>query len=454
MVGLLLFLSIISIVLGHLFKVYRWKQLIETYEKTNDENLIDALSIGYLINYILPYRIGDIVRAILSGKKMKNGISFSFATIILDRIMDVIVVAILFIVFYLIGYNTQVLRDSMTFYIIFAILLIISLTISLRYNKYIKMAIKKIAGIFNEKIELSLLKLTWSFIQSLKDLLHNSNKIKVMVSTILMWGFYLLSYALYAFSINKTGNNVSTLDVFMSFFSKNNLDLTTYTAIQSYISSYTIITLIYIILPIVILLIVAFVISKLKSREVTTKEVENVIELLPHINPKDRLTFLETYFSGEKKEYFRNYIKINRDVIILKDFSAGSNATTMLCQYKGNNIFRKYSIGEDAKKLYEQILWINNHRNLLPLTNIIKYLYEDDACYYDMEYIPEAITYFNYIHSKPINESWKILESVLEDLSKKLYTTNVKSASKELLDRYIETKVIREFENNRKIKMH
>lgn len=452
MVALLLFLSVISIVLGHLFKVYRWKQLIETYEKTNDENLIDALSIGYLINYLLPYRVGDIVRAILSGKKMKNGISFSFATVILDRIMDVIVVAVLFVTFYMIGYNSQVLRDSMLFYILFAILLIMSLTISLKYNKYIKMAVKKIAGIFNEKIELGILKLTWSFIQSLKDLLHNSNKIKVILSTILMWGFYLISYALYAFSINKMGSNVSTLDIFMSFFSKNNLDLTTYTAIQSYMTEYTIITLLYIILPIILLLIIAFIISRLKNN-VVTDEAE-YIELLPHINPKDRLIFLETYFSGEQKEYFRNYIKINRDVTILKDFSAGSNATTMLCQYKGNSIFRKYSIGEDAKKLYEQILWINSHRDILPLTNILKYSYVDGACFYDMEYIPETITCFNYIHSKPTNESWGILENVLEDLSKKLYTVNSKPASKELLDKYIETKVIRKFENNRKIKTY
>lgn len=440
MLEILLTLSIISIVLGHLFKVYRWKQMIETYEKTDDSNLICALSIGYLINYLLPYRIGDIVRAIFSGKKMKNGISFSFATIILDRIMDVIIVAILFTVFYIIGYTSQVIKDSMIFYIIFTILLIGTLGISLKYNKYIKMAIKKVAEIFNEKIELGILKLTWSFIQSFKDLIHNVNKIKILFSTILMWVFYLISYALYALTITKAGSNASIIDVFMSFFSKNNLDLTTYTAIQSYMVNYTKITLLYIIMPIVILLIIAFIVSKLSKK---IKQDDEKMELLPHINPKDKLAFLETYFSGEQKEYFRSYIRINSDVAILKDFSAGSNATTMLCQYKGKSIFRKYSIGEDSKKLYEQVVWLNKHKDILPLAKILRYSYEEKVCFYDMEYIPEAITCFNFIHSKPINESWSILENVLNDLTQRLYITNKTDASKELIDKYIYTKVIR-----------
>ena len=56
-------------------------------------------------------------------------------------------------------------------------------------------------------------------------------------------------------------------------------------------------------------------------------------------NEDDRLIFLESYFSdASKKDYFINYLTVNRDVSILQDFSAGSNAKTMLCN-KEENIF-------------------------------------------------------------------------------------------------------------------
>ncbi len=437
MITIILIGSIVSIVVAHILKVYRWKQMIEIYEEISVSNLINALSLGYFINYLLPYRIGDIARAIMVGKKMKNGVSFSLATIVLDRIMDVIVVAVFFGIFYLVGYKT--LLDSMLFYIIGAIVLVVGLAISLKYNKYMKMTVKKVASVFNEKIELGILKFTWSFIQAFKDLIHNSNKIKIGLITLLMWILYLISYGLFALCITKMGNNISVVDVFMSFFSKNNLDVTTYTAIQSYMMDYTKITLIYIMCPIVLLFLVSYIVKRIQNQKQATNN-RDCLELLPHNSPKDRLIFLEAYFSGEQKEYFQNYLKINRDISILQDFSAGSNATTMLCSSKEKTFFRKYSIGEDSKKLQEQISWIEEHRQI-PLVQVIKKFYEEGYCYYDMPYLPEAINCFNYIHSKPVNDSWTILEKVLKDLENNLYKKK-KQVKKENVDKYIRTKVI------------
>lgn len=445
MAYVLLIIAIIAIVAAHICKAYRWKQMISIYEKTKYEDLINSLSIGYIINYLLPYRIGDLARALYAGKKMKNGFSFSFATVILDRILDVIVVGILFIIFYLIGYKYKILLDSIFFYVAGSILLIAFLAISLKYNKYIKMTVKKVASIFNEKIELNILKLTWSFIQAFKDLLHNTNKWKILISTILMWALYLTSYGIFALSINNLGNNSNIVDVFMSFFSKNNLDATTFNAIQTYMTDFTKFTTAYILIPIAILVVISYILSKKKSME---QEKTECLELLPHSNPKDKLVFLEAYFSGEEKEYFRNYLKINRDITILQDFSAGSNATTMLCESNGKSFFRKYSFGDDSKKLYEQVKWIKKYKNDIPLTNITKECHEEGYCYYDMDYIPEAISCFNYIHSKPIKDTWNVLEKALDDLDKNLYVRNYKKAKQEEINTYINNKVI---ENLKKI---
>lgn len=446
-------LAILLLVLGHICKVYRWKQFIEIYEKAKYYNLINGLSLGYIINYILPFRIGDVVRAIYTGKKMQNGISFSFATVLIDRILDVFVVALLFILFYIIGFKEKIIYESMMFYIIGGFLLLAFIIFSVKYSKYIKKAIKKVSSIFNPTIELNILKFTWAFVSSFKDMLNKLNKVKLIISTIIMWGCYLLSYWLLAIAISSFGNNTGIVDVFMAFFSKNNLDIATFNIIQGFIIDFSKITAIYIIIPIVILLVISMLL-KYKQKG-TEEEKEEYLELLPLKNENDRLVFLEAYFSGTSKDYFNNYLTVNRDVAILQDFSAGSNAKTMLCSKKDKMFFRKYTFGEEGEKLQDQIDWIKEHEKIIPLTPILKNFKTNGCCYYDMPYNSNTISCFNYIHTKPIEKSWKILEEMLENLEQKLYTTNKCKPYKEIIEQYISEKIIKnikKLEKSREIK--
>lgn len=61
-------LAIITILLAHGIRIYRWKQFICIYEKPNDANLLAALAIGYFLNFLLPYKMGDWLEHILQGE--------------------------------------------------------------------------------------------------------------------------------------------------------------------------------------------------------------------------------------------------------------------------------------------------------------------------------------------------------------------------------------------------
>ena len=50
---MLLLLAIIMMVIAHLLKVYRTKQFIKIYEKPDNKSLIQALSLGYIINFFV-----------------------------------------------------------------------------------------------------------------------------------------------------------------------------------------------------------------------------------------------------------------------------------------------------------------------------------------------------------------------------------------------------------------
>ena len=435
MIYLTLILAIIFMVLGHYFKVYRLKQFIEIYEKPNTRRLLQALSISYVINFFVPFRLGDVFRAWWAGRKMKNGLSFSLTTVIVDRILDIIVVALIFFGFYLIGFRGKAIESSIYFYIIGGSIILILLFLGMKFSKYLKISIMKIARIFNTNIELRILKFTWYMITAFKDLLTKLKKSKLLINTIVMWFFYLGSYSLFALTMRYSGSNTSLVDIFTLLFSKNSFDIST-----GAFSINNIYMVIYLLVPLVILLIL----SLFKTKEKSKNYVKNkYLELLPQLNSSDKLVFLEGYFSARSREYFNNYVMLNRDISIIQDFSAGSNATTMLCTYDNKMFFRKYSFGSDSSKLYEQIKWLKEHQKDIPLTKVLNVKKGDGYCSYDMPYFNNAISCFNYVHSMPINKSWMVLENALDTIGKNLHTKNLINADSKKIDEYIESKVIK-----------
>lgn len=58
----ILILAISMLLLGHYFKMLRWRQFVEIYEKPKNNVLLKSLTIGYIVNFCLPFRIGDLIR--------------------------------------------------------------------------------------------------------------------------------------------------------------------------------------------------------------------------------------------------------------------------------------------------------------------------------------------------------------------------------------------------------
>ena len=88
--------SILLLMAGHTLRLMRWSSFIKSYEHPPAGALLRSMALGYALNFFVQFRLGELVRAYYSGKRMKNGVGFSLATVILDRFLDVLVVAALF----------------------------------------------------------------------------------------------------------------------------------------------------------------------------------------------------------------------------------------------------------------------------------------------------------------------------------------------------------------------
>ena len=120
---LLLLASAALVLLGHVFRLLRWEQFIRIYEYPQRRSLLRAMAGGYAVNFLLPFHVGDFLRAALAGRKMKTGTGFAFATVIMDRFLDVWVVALLFGGFRLAGLGGAAVLGAARYYLVFALLL-------------------------------------------------------------------------------------------------------------------------------------------------------------------------------------------------------------------------------------------------------------------------------------------------------------------------------------------
>lgn len=435
----MLIIAIVLVCLAHFIRTLRWELFVKTYEKPNTKNLLQSLSIGYFINSFIPFKAGDLVRAWISGRKMKNGRGFALATVIVDRYLDILVVGILFAIFSAFNLDSA---DSVWFYMFLAVgVLAVTLLVYI-LRGYVKRILKNIAGIFNARIEIRLLRFFWSLIWSFKDIFKKISKTQLLLETLGMWILYLTSYYCFAAFLSHQGSNMNWLDVFYMLFTKNSIhvgSLGAITVTQGMLNMQMIWTGIYLFAPIVILFVISLCLKSKNDGSVDSEE--SYLNLIPQLDEDERRNFLETYFSNERREYIESYLKINQNILIIRDYSAGSNATTMLCMNNGKNFFRKYAFGADGDKLYQQIEWLQRFKDIIPLPDIMQYQKQDNFCYYDMPYDSQAVGLFDYAHSMPKENAWKFIKKATECLENSLYKVNQRPADKATIDEYIKSKV-------------
>ncbi|MGQ9653984.1 MAG: lysylphosphatidylglycerol synthase transmembrane domain-containing protein [Thermodesulfobacteriota bacterium] len=75
----------------------RWKILLRGLKEVRVGSLFRATAIGFTVNYLLPARVGEVVRAYVLG--MHEGVSSSaaFATVVVERLLDVFSILVVFV---------------------------------------------------------------------------------------------------------------------------------------------------------------------------------------------------------------------------------------------------------------------------------------------------------------------------------------------------------------------
>ena len=82
-------------------RAWRWRYLIPNSQSVRTCSLFTATMIGFMGNNLLPLRIGDLARAYIAAKKENAAPSAIFATVVVERLLDVFaILAMLSVIFF------------------------------------------------------------------------------------------------------------------------------------------------------------------------------------------------------------------------------------------------------------------------------------------------------------------------------------------------------------------
>ena len=445
--------SVALVLLGHMFRLLRWEQFIRIHERPIRRDLLRGMAGGYAVNFLLPFHVGDLFRAVYTGRRMQNGTGFALATVIMDRFLDVWVVALLFGAFRLAGLGGAPVGDAARFYLLFSLLLAAALALVVALRDLLKRLCLAVCSIFNETLKLDGLIFCWSLINTFKDL-RRINFGRMLLNTALMWAAYLGSYALLGLGVTAIGGARETfglVEVFHMLFGLDSVDVTSLGIAGGLglSAAARLLVAAWFLLPLAVMFAAPLLPEHLRAalngaaEPIANREAgqENYLNLLPQVDPRDRGAFLNQYFSLQNKAYVAKFIEINQNITILQDYSAGSNATTMLCTDGAATFYRKYAFGADGAKLAEQLAWLRRNAARLPLCEILREGTGEGYCWYDMTYSGSAVGLFRYIHSNPPGKSAAILRSVLRALDEQLYRPTARPADPEKIEEYLNKKM-------------
>ena len=83
------------LVLIHVLRTLRWGNLLSGIEKVPFSKLNEASAIGFMMLVVLPFRLGEFARPFLLAERSNIRRSAAMTTVVLERIADILVIALL-----------------------------------------------------------------------------------------------------------------------------------------------------------------------------------------------------------------------------------------------------------------------------------------------------------------------------------------------------------------------
>lgn len=195
-------------------KAVRWKFLVLSIKDVPHTRLFSPMMIGFMSN-MLPARVGELIRAYLLGKRENIPFSSSFATIVLERLFDMVSILAMFGSLLLFQPDLMSskgpLGDPATFEkmklfgwssLLIVILLVLLSYLLIHKKKLVISWLKFLCRPFPETTKSKILEFTYSFADGLMVLKDVKTTCIIILLSGVVWSFSVVAYYPFYYAFN------------------------------------------------------------------------------------------------------------------------------------------------------------------------------------------------------------------------------------------------------------
>jgi glycosyltransferase 2 family protein len=196
------YLAILGLI--HLFRTLRWGNLLSGIESVRFSALNDASAIGFMMLLILPFRLGEFARPVLISQRSKIRKSEAMTSVVLERIIDGIFIAVLLrvLLFFVPDQGAEIARVRWGGNVMFLVFFggFIFLVLARWQEALVLRVLGALTSPISPKLSARISSLVSGFVGALRQLPDAKNSALFAIWTLLYWGanglgVYVLSLA-------------------------------------------------------------------------------------------------------------------------------------------------------------------------------------------------------------------------------------------------------------------
>lgn len=190
--------SVPVILISHWIRAVRWKTFLKPIlEAKSMLNLFSAVMIGYAVNNVIP-RGGELVRPFVFARREKVSRSAVFATIIIERFIDVLYLLFLFALVFFINRSLitfafpWMTNANLLLYVVLPIAVLLSIILLSVFTQAGHWLLKVIVKPLSEKEYLKFSDILTNFLKGFEFIKTPKQYTRTLMDSTLMWLFYAL----------------------------------------------------------------------------------------------------------------------------------------------------------------------------------------------------------------------------------------------------------------------
>ncbi|NTX09681.1 flippase-like domain-containing protein [Myxococcus sp. CA056] len=451
--------------LAHVLRAKNAQRLLRVVRPTTWRILFSGLSVGFLFNALLPFRLGELVRAHLIGRQMRISRAVVLFTILFERAVDGLVLALCAVG---VGLATRaqapeaaalMLRLAMgvgAASVAVAVLAWLLFT----QNRRMLRAVGAFTALLNDRLKDRTRFVLWSIIYGTHVIFRSARLGRFVVTSMGMWVLYLGSMAALAHgfapghgALAILGTAVSAylavgvpsgpgfLGTFHYYFSELARGMLGIDGVPLGLSLVSWAVLIGPFSAVGLYFLLQRGREQAADAPVALEPLKNKLHRDSDIS-REFSHFLDEYFSGQALSHVLSTGELRGDFRMVHTFKGGSNASTLLV-WDGEGLrVRKVTLPQHLEKLKAQHDWLESRRHLPHLPRPLRELRTEDYYAFDLEYRKEYVPFFQFIHSEDVERGKQVLDRVLDFVDQHLYEHAERRDEPDMLERYLREKVV------------